>query len=118
MINGARADVPRRNGIAPPLSIIFPSRMSSRAFIAVLALVLAVSGIVRAQESLGDVLGAPGFRLSDPQQRAQVVARIRAVLRRTAGGGRPLSASSVLVADELRVDRTSRRASVGGRSAI
>ena len=52
--------------------------MLSRAFVVSAALALAVSGIVGAQESLGDLLSAPGFSLADPQQRAQVVARVQA----------------------------------------
>ena len=52
--------------------------MLSRAFIASFAVAIALGAVAQAQETLGDVLGAPGFSLADPQQRAQAVARVQA----------------------------------------
>lgn len=53
--------------------------------------------------------------LNKPFDPVELVARVRAVLRR-AGGGRPLSArAEVTVAGDLRVDRVAHRAFLGGR---
>jgi DNA-binding response OmpR family regulator len=59
-------------------------------------------------EGADDYLGKP----FDPPE---LVSRIRAVLRRSAAGGRPLSASNRLRSGALALDRTARRASVAGR---
>jgi len=72
------AGVSSRHENALPPSTFAAARMLSRAFIASLALSLAVGGIARAQETLADVLSAPGFNLADPGQRAQAVARVQA----------------------------------------
>ena len=53
--------------------------------------------------------------LNKPFDPVELIARVRAVLRRAAGG-RPLSArGQVLVARALRMDRTAHRAFLGGR---
>jgi DNA-binding response OmpR family regulator len=46
----------------------------------------------------------------------ELVARIRAVLRRTHPGAPPLSAAWVLICGELRLDRRARRVSLGGQT--
>ena len=48
----------------------------------------------------------------DPQE---LLSRVRAVLRRQLVGGRPLTTATVLVADGLRMDRSSRRATLHGK---
>jgi len=54
--------------------------------------------------------------LGKPFNPPELVSRIRAVLRRTNAGARPLSASQRLVAAGLVLDRTGRRAAVDGRN--
>jgi DNA-binding response OmpR family regulator len=51
--------------------------------------------------------------IAKPFDPHELMARIRAVLRRTSPGTLPLSATWVLVCGELRLDRRSRRASLG-----
>jgi len=58
-------------------------------------------------EGADDYLGKP----FDPPE---LVSRIRAVLRRTASGRRPLSASDRLSSGDLQLDRTGRRARIAG----
>ncbi|GAB2550322.1 hypothetical protein GCM10027268_24760 [Brachybacterium huguangmaarense] len=53
--------------------------------------------------------------LTKPFDPVELMARIRAVLRRSAGGVAPLSVAETLVAGELRLDRPARRVHVGGR---
>jgi len=90
LLHPMREDVPSRNKISPMLSNHFPSNMLFRTFIAAFAVVLTMGGIARAQESLGDLLGAPGFSLADPHQRAQAVERVQTIKnqRRLAAGAR------------------------------
>jgi DNA-binding response OmpR family regulator len=52
--------------------------------------------------------------INKPFDPHELVARIRAVLRRTHPGTPPLSAAWVLVCGELRLDRRARRVSLGG----
>jgi len=54
--------------------------------------------------------------INKPFDPHELVARIRAVLRRTHPGTPPLSAAWVLVCEELHLDRRTRRASLGGRT--
>lgn len=53
--------------------------------------------------------------INKPFEPHELVARIRAVLRRTNAGAPPLSASWVLVSGELQLDRRSRRVMLKGR---
>lgn len=53
--------------------------------------------------------------LNKPFDPSELVARIRAVLRRSTPGEKPLSAASALVSGVLRWDRAARRAFVAGR---
>lgn len=54
--------------------------------------------------------------ISKPFDPHELVARIRAVLRRTSPGTSPLSAAWVLVCGELHLDRRARRVNLSGRS--
>lgn len=63
------------------------------------------------EEGADDYLNKP----FDPQE---LLARIRAILRRTVAGAAPLSASARLNSGELTVDRTSRRAWVAGHEVV
>jgi len=54
--------------------------------------------------------------INKPFDPHELVARIRAVLRRTHPGTPPLSAAWVLVCGKLRLDRRARRASLGGHT--
>jgi DNA-binding response OmpR family regulator len=62
-------------------------------------------------EGADDYLNKP----FDPQE---LLARIRAVLRRSNAGQAPLSASNSLVSGDLTVDRASRRVKVGGKEVV
>lgn len=53
--------------------------------------------------------------LNKPFDPHELLARIRAVLRRSSRGSAPLSTSSTLTSGELRIDRTARRIFVGGK---
>jgi DNA-binding response OmpR family regulator len=53
--------------------------------------------------------------LNKPFEAHELVARIRAVLRRASPGAPPLAAAWALSSSELRLDRRSRRVSLGGR---
>lgn len=53
--------------------------------------------------------------LTKPFDPLELLARIRAVLRRSAGGVAPLSAAEALVAGDLRLERPARRVLLGGR---
>ena len=55
--------------------------------------------------------------LNEPFDPYELLARLRAVLRRARPGRRPLSASPALRAGDLRMDRISRRAWLGDRGA-
>jgi len=56
--------------------------------------------------------------LNKPFDPAELIARIRAVLRRARPGRPPLSAAHVLQAGQLRLDRVSRRAWLGERELV
>ena len=56
--------------------------------------------------------------INKPFDPHELVARIRAVLRRTHPGKPPLSAAWVLVCGDLQLDRRARRASLGGQVLI
>lgn len=53
--------------------------------------------------------------LNKPFDPHELLARIRAVLRRSSRGSAPLSTSSALTSGELRIDRTARRVFVDGK---
>ncbi|BAW92141.1 phosphate regulon transcriptional regulatory protein PhoB [Actinomyces sp. Chiba101] len=56
--------------------------------------------------------------LSKPFDPAELVSRIRAILRRAQGPGRPLTAAERLVAGDLVLHRASRRVEMGGRELV
>ncbi|MFT4226104.1 response regulator transcription factor [Micropruina sp.] len=53
--------------------------------------------------------------LNKPFDAGELISRVRAVLRRTSSGGPTLASAPVLIAGELKVDRSARRAWLSGR---
>lgn len=77
--------------------------------------VILLTQVSASYERIGALDEGADDYLSKPFDPAELVSRIRAVLRRSRGAGRPLRAAARLVAGGLVLDRASRRVSLEGR---